>query len=264
MEERARSWQPDTQMGSGWPNTGGYPDYKFEIDDTTQEFPAFRATYDPEEKDALQAQGDNIINLIRETLKPPSLDANGLPPRFNENAGFLRVAGGAYQGGFFYPMDEYALDILDSRCKDRNALDGDISTVIENHFAGLRDRYSAAIRRNIEMQLETANAETQEVRRPRLKGLQTEPEIKPGDHQANYQRRAMELVRQTMLNNYWIDGDPEFEVYVVWFCKTLQNWKALVGTTLADALYFEVTHNGDKSETYVDVYKKIENVTVYE
>ena len=24
------------------------------------------------------------------------------------------------------------------------------------------------------------------------------------------------------------------DVYVVWFCKTLQNWKALVSTTLSD------------------------------
>jgi Family of unknown function (DUF6275) len=91
-----------------------------------------------------------------------------------------------------------------------------------------------------------------------------ESEIKPGDHTTNYQQIAKELVRQTVLSNYWMDGDPEFEVYIVWFCKTLQNWKALLGTTLADSMYFEVTHNGDKRETYLDVYKKVENVTVYE
>lgn len=50
------------------------------------------------------------------------------------------------------------------------------------------------------------------------------------------------------------------DCYVVWFSKTLQNWKALVGTNkmqLAD--YAEVTHNGDKQETYVDVYTKVSN-----
>ena len=52
------------------------------------------------------------------------------------------------------------------------------------------------------------------------------------------------------------------DVFVVWFCKTLQNWKALVSTTISDGMYFEVTHNGDKNETYLDVYKKCENVTV--
>lgn len=52
------------------------------------------------------------------------------------------------------------------------------------------------------------------------------------------------------------------EVYIVWFCKTLQNWKALVSTTLADGMYYELTHNGDKNETYVDAYKKWENFKV--
>lgn len=52
------------------------------------------------------------------------------------------------------------------------------------------------------------------------------------------------------------------DVYIVWFCKTLQNWKALVSTTLTDGMYYELTHNGDKNETYVDAYKKWENFTV--
>lgn len=53
------------------------------------------------------------------------------------------------------------------------------------------------------------------------------------------------------------------DVYVVWFSKTLQNWKALVSTDVPDDhLYFELTHNGDKKETYVDVYDKIHNTTI--
>lgn len=52
------------------------------------------------------------------------------------------------------------------------------------------------------------------------------------------------------------------DVYVVWFCKTLQNWKAMVSTTVSDGMYYEVTHNGCKNETYLDAYKKWENVTV--
>lgn len=52
------------------------------------------------------------------------------------------------------------------------------------------------------------------------------------------------------------------DVFVVWFCKTLQNWKCLVSTTLQDGMYYEVTHNGDKGETYVDVYKKWANLCV--
>ena len=52
------------------------------------------------------------------------------------------------------------------------------------------------------------------------------------------------------------------DVYVVWFCKTLQNWKAMVSTNVSDGMYYEVTHNGDKGETYVDVYKKWDNICV--
>lgn len=49
------------------------------------------------------------------------------------------------------------------------------------------------------------------------------------------------------------------DVYVVWFCKTLQNWKAMVSTTVSDGMYYEVTYNGNDKETYLDAYKKWEN-----
>lgn len=52
----------------------------------------------------------------------------------------------------------------------------------------------------------------------------------------------------------------EDQVYIVWFSKTLQNWKALVSTTISDGMYYEVTYNGDKKETYLDAYKKWQNV----
>ena len=52
----------------------------------------------------------------------------------------------------------------------------------------------------------------------------------------------------------------EDEVFIVWFSKTLQNWKALVSTTISDGMYYEVTYNGDKKETYLDAYKKWENI----
>ena len=52
------------------------------------------------------------------------------------------------------------------------------------------------------------------------------------------------------------------DVFIVWSCKTLQNNKALVSTTVSDGMYYEITHNGDKNETYVDAYKKWEKFTV--
>ena len=54
----------------------------------------------------------------------------------------------------------------------------------------------------------------------------------------------------------------EENVFLVGFCKTLQNWKALVSTTVSDGMYYEVTYNGDKQETYLDAYKKWENVRI--
>lgn len=48
-------------------------------------------------------------------------------------------------------------------------------------------------------------------------------------------------------------------VFVVWQCKTLQNNKVLLSTTLFDGMYYELTYNGDKKELYLDAYKKFEN-----
>lgn len=78
----------------------------------------------------------------------------------------------------------------------------------------------------------------------------------------NYQSKAISIVR-AYASAALDKSDPpvnDFDVYVVWFSKTLQNWKALVSTSLPDQKYYEVTYNGDKQEAYLDVYIKLENV----
>lgn len=50
------------------------------------------------------------------------------------------------------------------------------------------------------------------------------------------------------------------DVYIVWFSKVLQNWKALAGTHHGDGMYYEITFDGDKDCAYVDAYKKWQNV----
>lgn len=54
----------------------------------------------------------------------------------------------------------------------------------------------------------------------------------------------------------------EEDVFIVWMCKTLQNHKAMLSTTISDGMYYEFTWNGDKEEGYLDVYKKWKNVVI--
>lgn len=75
-----------------------------------------------------------------------------------------------------------------------------------------------------------------------------------------FQEQACRIVLEYVLTHLEkTDSRPLFDVYVVWFCKTLQNWKALVSTTLPDGMYYEVTKDGDNAAIYLDVYKKFDN-----
>jgi len=58
-----------------------------------------------------------------------------------------------------------------------------------------------------------------------------------------------------------VDFQPE-ELYIVWFCKALGNWKALISTDAYDGMYWEVTYNGAKQEAYVDSYVKRRNTAI--
>lgn len=60
------------------------------------------------------------------------------------------------------------------------------------------------------------------------------------------------------------DPAPFYEVYIVWKCKTLQNYKYLLSTSLFDGMYYELTYNGDKHEWYLDAYKKFENKVIHD
>ena len=79
------------------------------------------------------------------------------------------------------------------------------------------------------------------------------------------QEKAKQLVANWYNDQVGKDGASAVtaeDVYVVWFCKTLQNWKALLSTDFPDGMYFEVTYSGDKKEAYLDAYKKIRNVKI--
>jgi hypothetical protein len=90
--------------------------------------------------------------------------------------------------------------------------------------------------------------------------MMTESVAANEESELDLQMRARKLVR-----NYYnkqvapVEDYPLVttqQVYVVWFAKVLGNWKAMLGTVNSDGRYFEVTHNGETSETYVDDYEK--------
>lgn len=74
------------------------------------------------------------------------------------------------------------------------------------------------------------------------------------------ENKALEIVRKYVVEHLDKSDDAVvFDLYTVWKCKTLQNWKFLISTSLYDGMYYEVTFNGDKHEWYLDAYKKFEN-----
>lgn len=71
---------------------------------------------------------------------------------------------------------------------------------------------------------------------------------------------ALSLVREYISDHIdKSDKMPLFDVYIVWKCKALQNWKYLISSSLFDGMYYELTFNGDESVWYFDAYKKFEN-----
>lgn len=78
-----------------------------------------------------------------------------------------------------------------------------------------------------------------------------------------FQTKAINAARTVLFNEFGYNANeitPD-DMYIVWFSKTLQNWKALVsGVHIKE--YIEVTYNGDKKEIYVDVYQKAKNVRI--
>ena len=79
------------------------------------------------------------------------------------------------------------------------------------------------------------------------------------------EEKAVNAARAILFNEFGYNANELalMDMHVVWFSKTLQNWKALVsGVHIKE--YIEVTYNGDKKETYVDVYAKLKMCTLKE
>lgn len=112
-----------------------------------------------------------------------------------------------------------------------------------------------------ELKQYTAN-ETLKRHAANLKRLQGEHKMR---YNSTLQEKAIEAAQKVLygvdkFDYLAADGDLN-GMFVVWFCKTLQNWKAIVAGRDFDE-FIEVTHDGDKNETYVDIYRKVTNVCV--
>lgn len=89
-----------------------------------------------------------------------------------------------------------------------------------------------------------------------------------GNRRINYDYHRNESLSECSkkkLVEWYHEHKPEVEidlsnVFIVWSCKTLQNYKCLASTDISgDGIYAEYTYNGDKQELYEDVYGKITN-----
>ena len=75
----------------------------------------------------------------------------------------------------------------------------------------------------------------------------------------------IDFVRSAIVNYYktqWRIDITEYDVFIVWFSKTLQNFKAIAATKAMDDRLFEVTWDGDQNRGYLDSYIKMANVIV--
>lgn len=49
------------------------------------------------------------------------------------------------------------------------------------------------------------------------------------------------------------------DIHLVWFSKSLKNFKGLFIDNGKNNRYYECTYNGEKDELYIDLYRKTDN-----
>jgi hypothetical protein len=85
----------------------------------------------------------------------------------------------------------------------------------------------------------------------------------PTDYPSLAKTAVKEIVDQRIAAYLTPGGEmTPYEIYVVSFSFVLGSWKAFVGTTLDDKMYYEVTYSAEKRETYVSAYRALETVTI--
>lgn len=84
----------------------------------------------------------------------------------------------------------------------------------------------------------------------------------------DYINKAKQMV-QDYVDSTFAQHNPgavrlEYGIYVERFDKVLQNWKANLGTTMPDGMFYQITYDGNKKCAYFDAYKKTENFTIWD
>lgn len=79
----------------------------------------------------------------------------------------------------------------------------------------------------------------------------------------------VEIAKKAVLDNYNTARDeshaPELQatdLYIVWYCRTLQNWQAIITSPVARRLYWIVIFNSYRNEVYLNVHQKINSVKI--
>jgi len=79
------------------------------------------------------------------------------------------------------------------------------------------------------------------------------------------EKQAIELAEKYIREQIeFANEKKDYQMFVIWKCVILGNYKFLVKSTYPDVLYFEMTYNVESNEWYMDVYWKISNRVIKE
>jgi hypothetical protein len=70
---------------------------------------------------------------------------------------------------------------------------------------------------------------------------------------STFSERGLKLPKRAFKDEY---------VNVIWLTEMVQNWKAVAATWLDDEALYEITYDGNQFQTYVDVYKKLDQIQI--
>lgn len=281
VDQRARIDQ--TVAGSGWPNMNDYPDAtlempavseplaQWEIEALESGIPVTRDHFLENVKNRLPGVNWEKIQAHEEERNRMQGDFGNIVEEFARSGMTPAQIQQAITEGFHETPTEVLPRVKASfnAMLDRNGIEGSWDDQ-EKSKMGLKNFNNEPYEPVSDEVLEARNRFAASItNRPVILAddedcVKTEPEVIPGDNQADYLATAKRCVREVVDGRYPLNPIPHYDVYIVWFCKTIQNWKALVGTTLADGMYYEVTRNGNQNETYVDIYHKIGQSTLYD